>query len=65
MLSAWDAKLDCWYTWCREEYYGLRVRQEKDPAIAINIPVNTTVGPSGDTLGSCSDGLFTCNTVTA
>ncbi|KAL0018632.1 hypothetical protein WJX77_009530 [Trebouxia sp. C0004] len=34
----------------REEYYGLRVRQEKDPAIAINIPVNTTVGPSGSLL---------------
>ena len=31
----------------REEYYGLRVRQVKDPSIAINIPVNTTIGPSG------------------
>ena len=32
---------------CREEYYGLRVRQVKDPSVAINIPVNTTIGPSG------------------
>ena len=32
---------------CREEYFGLRVRKLHDSAQAINIPVNTTVGPSG------------------
>lgn len=36
--------------WLREEYYGLRVRQERDPAQAINLPVSTTVGPSGQPL---------------
>lgn len=35
---------------CREEYYGLRVRQVKDPSVAINIPVSTTIGPSGPPL---------------
>ena len=32
---------------CRDEYFGLRVRLKDDPAQAINIPVNSTVGPSG------------------
>ena len=31
----------------REEYFGLRVRHKKDSSQAINIPVNSTVGPSG------------------
>ena len=32
---------------CRDEYLGLRVRLKADPAQAVNIPVNSTVGPSG------------------
>ncbi|KAL3135445.1 hypothetical protein ABBQ32_007626 [Trebouxia sp. C0010 RCD-2024] len=36
----------------KEEYYGLRVRQVKDPSVAINIPVSTTIGPSGSLLVS-------------
>ena len=32
---------------CRDEYFGLRVRLKEDPAQARNIPVNSTVGPSG------------------
>jgi hypothetical protein len=31
----------------REEYLGLRVRARPAPERAINIPVSTTVGPSG------------------
>jgi len=31
----------------REEYLGLRVRARAAPERAINIPVSTTVGPSG------------------
>lgn len=31
----------------REEYLGLRVRAAGAPERAINIPVSTTVGPSG------------------
>ena len=39
---------------CREEYFGLRVRKLHDSAQAINIPVNTTVGPSGVPLQTLS-----------
>lgn len=31
----------------KEAYFGLRVRHAADPSRAVNIPVNTTVGPSG------------------
>lgn len=31
----------------RDEYFGLRVRLISSPSHAINIPVNSTVGPSG------------------
>ena len=31
----------------RDEYFGLRIRLKSNPATAINIPVNSTVGPSG------------------
>jgi hypothetical protein len=33
--------------WCREEYFGLRVRHKLNRDRAINVPVNCTVGPSG------------------
>ena len=32
----------------KEAYFGLRVRHASDPSRAVNIPVNTTVGPSGN-----------------
>ena len=35
---------------CREEYFGLRIRHRAIHSRAINIPVNSTVGPSGMTL---------------
>jgi len=31
----------------REEYFGLRIRHKTIHSRAINIPVNSTVGPSG------------------
>ncbi|KAK9815754.1 hypothetical protein WJX72_009012 [[Myrmecia] bisecta] len=34
----------------KDEYFGVRVRHQLDPARAINIPVSTTVGPSGSVL---------------
>lgn len=34
----------------KEAYFGLRVRHAQDPSHAVNIPVNTTVGPSGTRL---------------
>lgn len=34
----------------KEAYFGLRVRHAADPSRAVNIPVNTTVGPSGAVL---------------
>lgn len=47
------------FRWCRwnwsggfamaakEAYFGLRIRHADDPSQAVNIPVNSTVGPSG------------------
>ena len=31
----------------KEAYFGLRIRAADDASQAVNIPVNTTVGPSG------------------
>ncbi len=31
----------------KEAYFGLRVRNDRSPDVAVNIPVNSTVGPSG------------------